>query len=142
MHKEISTFVAVTMQVRFLITDHKESNTLPFHLLSLYSFYRVTILNRPCVLLVAKDPDVQPVAISNHVEDLKARRDEIYIFSTKKLSLLNREKLIRMGVPFIVPWQQIYLPFMGVLLSEDLKERLDYEESIGLPNKNQSNTDK
>ncbi|MCY4599961.1 MAG: hypothetical protein OXF27_08570, partial [Acidobacteria bacterium] len=74
---------------------------------------------RRCIFLATTDNTATPSAISKHVALIRPAVDAIVVFVAPWLSAHNRSRLIRQGVPFVVPGNQLYIPDLAM----DLRER-------------------
>lgn len=96
---------------------------LPIFLLNMYVFFEVRILGMPCLLMVAKDQIEQtPATIKKHRIQVRKKWQDEVIYVQQKVTAYNRKRLIRHRIPFIVPLNQMYLPFLGVDLREYFKK--------------------
>jgi len=100
-----------------------EAEKLPFYLQDLYVFFRVSILDTPCLAMAAKDEVEQtPATIQKHILQLQKKLDHEIIYVHSKVSSYNRKRLIEHKLSFIVPGNQMYLPFLGIDLREHFKK--------------------
>ena len=65
-----------------------------------------------------KSGELTPAAIAKHGELIHHASGYTAVFVTDEMAAYNRERLLEKNMPFIVPERQIYLPFIGVVLSE------------------------
>lgn len=100
----------------------QEAGKLPIFLRNLYVFFEVRILEVSCLVMAAKDKAEQtPATIRKHMLQVRKRwRDEV-IYLQQKVTAYNRKRLIQHKLPFIVPLNQMYLPFLGIDLREYFK---------------------
>jgi len=96
---------------------------LPFYLQNIYVFFKVSILDTPCLAMAAKDEVEQtPATIHKHILMVQKKWDHEIIYVHPKVSSYNRKRLIEHKVPFVVPGNQMYLPFLGIDLREHFKK--------------------
>jgi hypothetical protein len=96
---------------------------LPFFLRNLYSFFEVSILDTPCLAMAAKDETEQtPATIHKHTLQVQKRWDREIIYVHPKITAYNRKRLIAHKLSFVVPGNQLYLPFLGIDLREHFKK--------------------
>ena len=95
---------------------------LPIFLRNMYVFFEVRILGMPCLVMVTKDKIEQtPATIRKHMLQVRKKwRDEI-IYVQQKATAYNRKRLIQHKIPFVIPLNQMYLPFHGIDLREHFK---------------------
>ena len=102
---------------RVAALDHAPN--LPSFLSRMYNLHHGHIAGRPCIFLVTTDDTATPSEIAKHVTLVRHVVDEIVIFVAPRLNAHNRSRLIRYGVPFVVPGNQLYIPDLAM----DLRER-------------------
>ncbi len=100
---------------------------LPLFLRERYSFYRGRMLGQK-VLLALESSDWEsgsPGEYGNQLERLRAELGEEVVLVLGAITSYARNRLVRAGVPFIVPGTQVFLP--GRLV--DLRERFPTDRS-------------
>jgi len=98
-------------------------DSLPFFLRDSYTFYEVSLLNTPCLLMVARDNNEQtPAIIRKQMLQVQAKCDGEVIYLCSSVSAYNRKRLIEQKVPFVVPGNQMYLPMLGIDLREHFRQ--------------------
>jgi DNA-binding transcriptional ArsR family regulator len=101
----------------------KESEKIPFFLRNLYAFFEVPILETACLAMVAKDEVEQtPATIRKHILQVKKKWDHEIIYVQKKVTAYNRKRMIEHKLSFIIPENQMYLPFLGIDLREHFQK--------------------
>ena len=71
------------------------------------------------MFLAANDNTATPANIEKHLALVRDAVDAIVVFVAPSLSAYNRSRLIKRGVPFVVPGRQLYIPDLAM----DLRER-------------------
>lgn len=95
---------------------------LPIFLRNTYAFYEVGILEMHCLVMAAKDKTEQtPATIQKHMLQLRKKWHDEVIYVQQKVTAYNRKRLIQHKIPFVVPLNQMYLPFFGIDLREHFK---------------------
>ena len=98
-------------------------DSLPFFLRDSYTFYEASLLNTPCLLMVARDNNEQtPAIIRKQMLQVQAKWDGELIYLCSSVSAYNRKRLIEQKVPFVVPGNQMYLPMLGIDLREHFRQ--------------------
>jgi len=105
-----------------IITPHKSKNekSLPPYLRQRYNLYHTSILNNDCLLLLDKEIEA-PAAIRKHLGAISERENTEAIYVCNSMDSYNRKRLIEQRVSFIVPGNQMFLPFIGIDLREHMK---------------------
>lgn len=121
--KGLTKYIKDILSVTLVIKPWDGSRGLPFFLKELYAFYQTEIMALPCILIVAKvGQDATPALIRKHIDLLKPRTGGAQIiYVQKQVSSFNRKRLVDQKVPFIIPGNQTYLPFLGVDFREHFK---------------------
>ena len=100
----------------------KVADKLPFFLRKRYAFFEVSILKTLCLAMAAKDEMEQtPATIRKHILQVQKRWHHEVIYVQQKVTAYNRKRLIEHKLPFIIPGNQMYLPFLGIDLREYFK---------------------
>jgi DNA-binding transcriptional ArsR family regulator len=98
------------------------AKALPFLLRDRYEFFTISLLGVKRLLMVVKDKTEEtPAVVRKHMDMAKQHWDEEVIYIPQVITSFNRTRLIEQRVPFIVPGRQLYLPDLGVALSENFK---------------------
>ena len=83
-------------------------------------------------LLVATKDKVEqtPVTIQKHMLQVRKKWEGEVIYVQQKVTAYNRKRLIQHKIPFVVPLNQMYLPFLGIDLREHFKNIRESEASF------------
>jgi DNA-binding MarR family transcriptional regulator len=96
---------------------------LPFFMRELYAFYEISLLGKPCIVFVPRGNDeISSGALVKHFKQLHAKRTGLCIYARATISSYNRRRLIEQRIPFVVPNNQMYLPDMGIDLTEHFRK--------------------
>jgi len=99
-----------------------EKGKLPIFLRNMYIFFEVRILGIPCLVMAANDKAEQtPATIQKHMLQVRKKWQDEVIYLQRKVSAYNRKRLIQHKIPFVVPLNQMFLPFLGIDLREHFK---------------------
>lgn len=100
-----------------------DADKLPFFLRDLYTFFQISLLDTPCLLMVSQDKEEQtPATIRKQMLQVQAKWDGEVIYLCPSVSAYNRKRLIEQKVPFVVPGNQMYLPMLGIDLREHFRQ--------------------
>jgi DNA-binding MarR family transcriptional regulator len=104
---------------------------LPIFLRNTYAFFEVCILGIPCLVMATKDKTEQtPATIQKHMLQVRKKWPDEVIYVQQKVTAYNRKRLIHHKIPFVVPQNQMYLPFLGIDLREHFKNIGETEARI------------
>jgi DNA-binding transcriptional regulator YhcF (GntR family) len=118
----LKRYLKTTLKIELETTPWNGAERLPFIFRNNYTFYTTNILNHPYLLTVAKKNKKQAPAIINKQISLISEKwgsDVIYV--DESVSSYNRQRLIDLNVPFIIPGNQMFLPMVGIDLREHFK---------------------
>ncbi len=120
----LSAYLYKTTNIKVSSRPWKGQKTLPFFLADLYSFYEISFLEHPCLLIVAKeDNETTPTTMRKHRELIQEKWSGLCIFVQSTISSYNRKYLIEYRIPFIIPGNQMYLPELGIDLREHYRKQ-------------------
>jgi hypothetical protein len=95
---------------------------LPIFLRNMYVLLEVRILGIPCLVMATKDKTgLTPATIQKHIFQVRKKWPDEVIYVQQKVTAYNRKRLIQHKIPFVVPLNQMYLPFLGIDLREHFK---------------------
>lgn len=87
-----------------------------------------------CILVAEKRSEEQtPAIIRKHLNLLQQKSGFEPIYFRESISAYNRKRLIENKISFIVPGNQMYLPFLGIDLREYIKKLRSPESKIMSP---------
>ncbi len=111
--------LADTLGVKITSGPWDGADILPYYLNEIYSMQKVALDNVSCVFAepIGETPTVQ--AVSKHFSRIYASADMPVVLKINGMSGERRKALIQARVPFVAAGQ-VYLPFMGIILREQL----------------------
>ncbi len=124
-HMDISfeRYLKETLNICIQPKKWKEAGKLPFFLRNLYAFFEVPIMGMYCLAMVAKDEtEYTPATIRKHILQVQKKWNHEVIYVQQKVTAYNRKRLIEQKVPFVIPGNQMYLPFLRIDLREHFKK--------------------
>jgi len=118
MLNQISNYLNLALGID-LKAERYDNSSLPAFLNWNYEFYSFSLETHSCLLAIQR-PDVQltPMVIAKNIDFLEHQTGLTVIFAGRSLPAYERQRLMRVKVPFIVPGRQLYLPFASIALSE------------------------
>jgi hypothetical protein len=117
--KKFQEYLHDSLSIQVSLQRWEGSQKLPLLLREFYEYHETTILHEQCLVMLPKNSEgVTPAKISKHMEHIRKIHTGLPIYVTESLSPFNRSRLIQHKVPFVVPWNQMYLPFLGLDLRE------------------------
>ena len=119
----LERYLGDTLNDRIRVNPLHHVPNLSSFLVRIYGICDGRIAGRRCVFLVTKDHSARPSDIAKHVGLVRTALDAIVVFVAPSLSRHNRARLIRHGVPFVVPGNQLYIPDLAIDLREHFRAR-------------------
>jgi DNA-binding MarR family transcriptional regulator len=108
-----------------------DGKKLPIFLRNTYDFFEGDILGKPCLIMAVKEKIEQtPAIVRKHMIQAEKKWPGEMIYLQQKVTAYNRKRLIQQKIPFIVPLNQMYLPFIGVDLREHFRNIRESESSF------------
>lgn len=108
----------------------EEQENLPLFLLEAYSFYQLSILDVPCLLMYVTDEAPSVDTLIKHMRVIKKIYSGQLIVAVKKITAFKRKNLIEEGIPFLIENGQMYLPFLGLDLKKITNRKIDKPEQF------------
>lgn len=119
----LKRYLKETLDINVQPKKWEEAEKLPFFLRNLYAFYKITILSVPCLVMITKEETAQtPAIIHKHILQVLKKWPHEIIYVQPKVTAYNRKRLIEHKLPFVVPGNQMYLPFLGIDFREHFKK--------------------
>ena len=122
-------YIYEVLGVDLSIQPWQQSAKLPYYLNDQYQFFSISLLNRQCLFMVANvnGDKLTPAQVRKHWQTLQDKTGTDVIYIVENVSSYNRKRLVEQKVPFVVPGNQLYLPFLAI----DLREQFKTSESSG-----------
>lgn len=103
---------------------------MPYFISDRYRFQLVHIDQTPVIFAYAKDRLDPILTVKKSVQQIERFAQIPTVLISEKMNARQRNQLIDNGIPFIVPGRQIYLPFLGIALSEKYSDRISAPETL------------
>ncbi len=114
----LERYLGETLHHRVRINKIDKAISVPTFLERSYRFYDARIEDRRCVVIAAPENLATPADIAKHVSLVRSAVDDIVIFAAPSLNAHKRSRLIALGVAFVVPGNQLYIPELAMDLRE------------------------
>lgn len=109
------------LHIQCSTAPYKDASHLPLYLRSSYALYQVRA--GQIVFLTAQPIEDIPLStLRKHWAALSKQSGLPCAFSFDILTSYKKEKLVEVGIPFIIGTTQVFLPFLGVALSARTRE--------------------
>ena len=128
---DFKRYLKETLDIDITPQPWPATGNLPIFLREAYTFFEVHILGKPYLVMAAKDKTGQtPATIHKHMLQVRKKWPYEVIYGQQKVTAYNRKRLIQHKIPFVVPMNQLYLPFLGIDLREHFKNIRETEANF------------
>jgi hypothetical protein len=111
-------YIEETLGLKCTRKQWDEQVKLPYFLLNEYSFEEASIGGQECIFLKPKGNLAAIGTIRKHLKRLRERAECPVVFELEAITRQRKSSFIDAKIPFVVPGKQLYLPFVGAILSE------------------------
>lgn len=128
MIRSLRMYLENSLHVHSSITPWKEARRLPLFLNEGFKYYKLllTLGASRVGMLICHDLNEDerfPRQVAKFMESIRKHADEEVVYSAESLSSYKKNRLVQLGVPFVVPEKLMYLPMLGVFFSERVNAR-------------------
>ncbi len=116
------SFIEKVLHIKVSLTDYVNVDKLPIYLKRSYQLNTIILEGREYLLAQPKEA-INLATLRKQYDLLKKLTEMECILCFQKINGYTKQKLIEASIPFIVKENQIYLPFLGVILANQ-DERL------------------
>ncbi len=102
----------------------------PFYIGSLYRLYHARLMGHEMVLVELRNNLESIQQIETHFKLLKEKLGIVPVLVVETIQSFQRKRLVEKGINFIVPGQQLYLPFLFIDLRERFEKPLPMKEKL------------
>ena len=126
------------------VEDWNHQDSLPVYMSDSYNFNTAYIADKRCIILTPKGALATVPALKKQIAQIRQIDNVPIVLELAAVSAYRRESLIENRIPFITR-KQIFLPFIGTLLTEEKQDegrsgkffpRSNYSCSISIARKN------
>lgn len=116
-------YIKKTLAVSITTKEWNAALRLPLIIREHYSFYATELLGSRVLLMhsTSEEPPT-PAVVRKHMDLIRLKSERETVFVCPALTAYNRQRFIEQKVPFVIPDNQLYLPFLGIALQEYFKK--------------------
>lgn len=103
---------------------------MPYFIMDLYEIRKVTIGPTDTLFLYPKKELSTVAAVKKHIARIQQAERLPVVIELKAINRYRRDALIAAGIPFVVPGNQLYLPFIGAILQERFTAAIPETEQL------------
>ena len=123
-------YIGKTLGLEVCYTPWEHMNTMPYFIMDQYEIHKVSIGPVQTLSLKLK-ADFPPVStLEKHIGRVQRAEHLPAFIELDAISKYRRDALIKARIPFVVPGKQLYLPFMGAVLSERCNSEIENTEKL------------
>ena len=111
-------YIEDTLHLNTSIFRYEKSSDLPLYLRNGYDLSTLSLLNVQCLLAKPKE-QTNLTALRKQASQLKQLTGLNCVLCLDDIRIYTREKMISEGIPFIIVGKQIYMPFLGIALTNN-----------------------
>jgi hypothetical protein len=112
----LKAFIEKTLHQNIELVRYDKLEQLPLLLMSKYELYDMEINGQHC-LLARPMVDIGLVELRKQQKRLESLTGMCCVLYLTRMNPYSREKMLEEGIPFVLENSQVYMPFLGVLLS-------------------------
>ena len=110
-----------TLGIQIIEKPFLDEKRFPIFLRNEYDILQGEVENIPCLLL-KKIGDMNLAQMKKHMQVVTNYTDTPCVFVLDHVTDYQKKRLIELRISFIVPGKQLYMPFLGVVLSREYKK--------------------
>ena len=123
-------YIRTTLGLKVTDIPWDGANTLPYLITDRYDIQKISIGTVPALMLKLKVDFPSVSTVQKHIARIQKTEQAPAFLVFESLSKYRRDALIKAHVPFVVTGKQIYLPFLGVALSERCDTEVESTEKL------------
>lgn len=123
-------YIGATLGLKVTYNPWTFLNDMPYFITDRYDIQKVTIGSVTALMITLKSDFPSVNTLQKHIVRIR-KAEQIPVFiELETISKYRRDALIQAGVPFVVPEKQLYLPFLGAVLTERCDPELENAENL------------
>lgn len=111
-------YIAQTLGLEVTYTPWAAANDVPYFIADRYEITRMTIGSADALMLTLKTELPNIGTLKKHIARIQKAEAVPVVVKLESITRYCRDTLIKAGISFVVPGKQLYLPFLGAVLSE------------------------
>jgi hypothetical protein len=125
MIKIAEKYLNETVDADATIKPWQKKTVFPAFLLDHYSFYEMTVLGTPCVLMEISDEKPGIDTLLKHIRRVASLTGRPVVLFYREITRYRKRSLIAKRISFLIENGQMYMPFLAL----DLKNNIEWGES-------------
>ena len=120
--EQLENYVSSMLHVHLQLRPWPGRRTVPGFLRQQYDYYEGRLQDVPLLFLLSAAEQTARSA-GKHAQAIRVYWPHAVVFVFARIEPDTRQRLIRAGIPFVVPSTQLYLPMLGLSLRERFQPR-------------------
>ncbi len=112
----MNDYIEKMLHIKVAISDYTGIDKLPLYLKGSYRLYTIKLAETDCLLAEPKEA-INLSALRKQREQLKKLSRMECVLCFESMNTYTKQKLIEEAIPFIIKEKQIYMPFLGMVLT-------------------------
>lgn len=104
-----------------------EDDCIPLFLYSKYDMYETVLQGKKCTLLLMKEKQILIKQILIHIQKMSESGYENVILCLNELSYEQRKRLLENKIGYIIPYHQLYIPYIYIKIDQIKSTSLQIE---------------
>ncbi|MBF0594689.1 MAG: hypothetical protein HQL22_06955 [Candidatus Omnitrophica bacterium] len=118
----VKKYLLTNLGIEVVVNPFPDVANYPAYLREGYRFFTMKWFHGAWLLMIGeKDVALTPAVIAKQLEQVRERCSMDIVYVADAIGFYDRKRLIEHKVPFIVPGNQMYLPFLAIDLREYIK---------------------
>lgn len=122
-------YLCDTLGIQASLNSFNDKNRLPFYLTDIYHFSVLKILEQEFIYLEVIDKLPFKSDIKKHMNIIYQKCDMPCILGVRKITSYQRKGLIDEKISFVLPYQQLFVPCLGISLTEEINKKVVLKSS-------------
>lgn len=123
------TYLEEVLHLKVDFTQYANVDILPLYLRNSYELYKLAFSGVECLLALPLEQTNLTVLRKQCIQ-LKKLTGLDCVLCLENVRIYTKDKMLAEGIPFIIPGQQIYMPFLGIALAQNGAREIKSVESI------------
>lgn len=117
--KKVQGYIYEALGAKVVIRLWNDSNRVPNFIRQAFDFFLAEVFGCKCLLMIKNEnASLTPAAINNYFGVIKKNFNINPVYISETISSYDRKRLVGHKVSFIIPGNQMYLPYAGIDLRE------------------------
>lgn len=130
--EKLEKYVQNTLDIDFTVVPWHKWSLVPYAISDSYDLYELVLIQTPCILMIDKRNESRaPAQIEKQIATISALDNGRVIYVAASITSYDRKRLIERKIAFIVPDNQMYLPFLAVDLREYYRKPGNKVDKLG-----------